>query len=123
MKNLNERRARYLQDSLPIRLAGLAANLSRITSFSKHAEAQEVVSSIMLESRWFIEWTAAEFEIEHAAVLVELQVQLACWDLQSRQNWMNQGWRSDLAMQARRWSQRILKMSGFLSHANKEMHL
>jgi hypothetical protein len=117
MKNLESRRARYLQDALPIRLGGLAANLSRIASFSKHAGGQHAVADIFLESRWFIEWTALELEIMQAAELVELQVNLALWDLESRQNWSDENWRSELRRQAHHWSQRMLEMSGLLKAA------
>jgi len=114
MKNLEQRRSRYLQDTLPIRLGGLAANLSRVASFSKHAGIQETVSDILLESRWFIEWTAQEFEIVRAAELVKLQVQLALWDLESRQKWQDENWRGALANEANHWSQRLLEMSGLM---------
>ncbi len=83
MKNLESRRVRYLQDAVPVRLGGLAANLSRIASFSQHAGIRETVSDIMLETRWFIEWTALELEVTKAADLVRLQIQLALWDLES----------------------------------------
>jgi hypothetical protein len=117
MSNLEQRRSRYLQDALPIRLGGLAANLSRIASFSKHDGASDVVSSILLESRWFIEWTAPELEIIKAAELVKLQIQLARWDLESRQNWHDEAWRNMLAENAKQGSQRILEMSGLLPPA------
>jgi hypothetical protein len=96
-------------------LGGLAANLSRIASFSKHDGVGDVVSSILLESRWFIEWTAQELEIIKAAELVRLQIQLALWDLEGQQNWHDERWRSMIAAEASQWSQRILEMSGLLS--------
>ena len=119
MKNLDQRRSRYLQDNLPIRLGGLAANLSRVASFSKHAGVRDVVSSILLESRWFIEWTAKEFEISKAAELMDLQRQLTRWDLESEQNWHDENWRNSLADKASQWSQRILEMSGLLSTSTR----
>jgi len=115
MKNLENRRIRYLQDALPIRLGGLASNLSRLASFSKHAGSQQVVAEIFLESRWFIEWTARELEILQAAELVELQVKLALWDFESRQNWNDESWRNALVSKATQWSQRVLEMSGLLT--------
>ncbi|MDZ7361547.1 MAG: hypothetical protein ONB46_12605 [candidate division KSB1 bacterium] len=117
MKNLEQRRSRYLQDALPTRLGGSAANLSRITSFSKHAGGQPLVADVFLESRWFIEWTALEFEVVKAAELVNLQVQLALWDLESRESREDENWRSALAGKAMQWSQRILEMSGLLKAA------
>jgi hypothetical protein len=120
MSNLEQRRSRYLQDALPIRLGGLAANLSRIASFSKHDGVREVISSILLESRWFIEWTAKELEIHLAAELVELQIQLALWDLESQHNWRDESWRNMLANNAQQWSQRLLEMSGLLQQFDKK---
>jgi hypothetical protein len=69
----------------------------------------------MLESRWFIEWTALELEVAKAAELINLQVLLALWDLESRQHWHDERWRNQLADKAREWTQRVLEMSGLLT--------
>ena len=114
MKNREERRARYLRDSTPVRLGGLAANLGRIASFSKYADHQDVVASILQESKWFIEWSAADLDIQQGAELVKLQVQLALWQLQSQKDWANETWRTDFAADAKQWSERLLEMSGLL---------
>ncbi|NIT61016.1 MAG: hypothetical protein GWN00_33875 [Aliifodinibius sp.] len=109
-------RSRYLDDPLPIRLGGLAANLGRAASFSKHEGHREAVSATLQESKWFIEWTAAELEDkENAAELVRLQIQLAIWQIQSINKWNDNNWRSELGSQSQQWSQRILEMSGLLS--------
>jgi hypothetical protein len=115
--NLDNLRQRYLKDNLSIRLAGIAANLLRISNFSKHAGHYEVVTSIVKESKWFIEWTAAELQAEQAAELVHLQVLLALWELQSQNNWSIENWRSSLSSQAKEWSARIFKMSGLNNDA------
>ena len=79
-------RVRYMRDGLPVRLGGLAANLSRIKSFASLEGNCEAVERLTLaparsagvgESKYFIEWTAAEAKVSAAAELVELQVQLA----------------------------------------------
>ncbi len=114
MKNLAKRRSRYLQDSTPVRLGGLAANLGRVASFSKHADHRDVVNSILQESKWFIEWTAGDLEIDRAAELVRLQVQLASWQLKARTEWRNESWRNRLITDSRLWSERLLEMSGLL---------
>lgn len=115
MRNLEKRRSRYLQDSTPVRLGGLAANLGRIASFSKYADHQDVVDSILQESKWFIEWTAAELEMERAAELVRMQVQLALWQLQAQTEWENEIWRSRFVADSRQWSERLLEMAGLLT--------
>jgi hypothetical protein len=114
MSNLETLRQRYLKDDISIRLAGLAANLLRIANFSKNLNHQEIVASILNESKWFIEWTAAELEIERAAELVGLQLQLAAWEFHSLESWQFDDWRFSLSAQAQEWSDRILKMSGLL---------
>jgi len=67
MKDWTAIRERYLRDNVPVRLGGLAANLSRIKSFSAHDASREAVESIIDESKFFIEWTAAEAQVGTAA--------------------------------------------------------
>jgi hypothetical protein len=98
-----------------MRLGGLAANLGRIASFSKYADHPDVVDSILQESKWFIEWTAAEFDIQQAAELVRLQVQLALWQLQSKNRWDDESWRLELVADSKQWADRLLEMSGLLT--------
>jgi len=108
-------RERYLRDGLPIRLGGLAANLARVSSLSDYAAACEVVDSLLDESKFFIEWIAAEEDAEFAGELVELQVQLARWQYDLRAIWPDPVQRQSVAEQSRRWSERLLRRSGLLS--------
>jgi hypothetical protein len=108
-------RERYLRDELPIRLGGLAANLARIKSFSSHAANRDVVESLLDESKFYIEWTAADAEIDTAAELVELQIQLARWQRSWTSIWADVTQRMQVAEQSRIWSERVLDMSGLLS--------
>jgi len=115
MNNLEKRRRRYLSDSIPVRLGGLAANLARVASFSKNDEHQMVVNTTLQESKWFIEWTAGELNTEDIAELVQLQIQMAKWEIQSHKQWNDQNWRTELANQSTDWSKRLLEMSGLLN--------
>lgn len=112
MNKLDTLRSRYMRDSLPVRLGGLAANLARVASFSKREEHQHAVSTVLQESKWFIEWVAAEVEEQNSAELVRLQTQMSLWQIQSDKNWNDKNWRSELSAQSQQWSQRILQMSG-----------
>ncbi|NIT60485.1 MAG: hypothetical protein GWN00_31065 [Aliifodinibius sp.] len=114
MTNLEKQRSRYLQDDLSVRLGGLATNRGRISSFSKFEEHQEVVKNTLHESKWFIKWTAADLDIHKAAELVRLQIQLALWELQTKNKWYDKGWRLKLASRSKQWSERLLEMSGLL---------
>jgi hypothetical protein len=110
-------RERYLYDSLPARLGGLAANLSRIKSFASRDTNREAVESLIGligESKYFIEWTAAEAEIDTAAALVELQMQLARWQHNWPRIWADPAQRRQVAELSAAWSKRVLEMSGLL---------
>jgi hypothetical protein len=115
MRDLSAIRERYLRDDLPVRLGGLAANLSRIKSFAMHDAGRDAVESLINESKFFIEWTAAEADINTAAELVELQIQLARWQRNWAEIWSNLPERRSVADQASVWSQRALEMSGLLN--------
>lgn len=115
MNNKEAIQERYLQDDLPIRLGGLAANLSRITSFSSQEANRDTVVSLIDESRFFIEWTAAEAKIDTAVELVELQIQLARWKQNWSYIWANASQRNQVAEQSNKWSIRVLELSGLLN--------
>jgi len=106
---------RYLQDSLPVRLGNLASNLSRIKSRCQNQANRELVESLLQESKLFIEWTAKDAEVEIAAELVELQVQLACWQYSWAKIWDDAEQRTIVMEQASIWSAKVLNMSGLLA--------
>jgi hypothetical protein len=115
MKDWTAIRERYMRDELPVRLGGLAVNLSRIKSFSANEASRDTVASLIDESKMFIEWTAAQAETETAAKLVELQVQLATWQLQWQLIWVNPSKRAQVAEQSGAWAKQVLEMSGLLN--------
>lgn len=112
MNRLEKLRSRYLKDPIPTRLGGLAANLARIASFSKHDGHQHAVAAVIEESKWFIEWTANDLNVNQTAELTRLQSQLARWQLQSRKNWNDEKWRYELFSKSKKWSEYLIKMSG-----------
>ena len=114
MKDWTPIRERYLRDSLPIRLGGIAANLGRIKSFAVLEANREVIESLIMESKLFIEWTAAEAEVNAAAELVELQIQLARWQRNGNDIWTDSAKRRHVAEQSGAWSKRVLDLSGLL---------
>jgi hypothetical protein len=114
MKDWTQIQERYMRDDLPVRLGGLAANLSRIKSFSANEAGKDAVESLIDESKMFIEWTAAQAEINTAEKLVELQIQLALWQLQWGTIWNDSVKRKRIAEQSNVWSRRVMGMSGLL---------
>jgi hypothetical protein len=114
MKDWTQIQERYMRDDLPVRLGGLAANLGRIKSFSANEAGGEAVEGLIDECKMFIEWTAAQAEINTAEKLVELQIQLALWQLQWETIWNDPFKREQVAEQSSLWSKQVLEMSGLL---------
>jgi len=114
MKDWSVIQERYMRDELPVRLGGLAANLSRIKSFSANEASRETVASLIDESKMFIEWTAAQAEINTAAIMVDVQVQLSLWQIRWERMWNNPAERKQIAEQSGNWSKQILELSGLL---------
>lgn len=114
MKDYTAIQTRYMRDNLPVRLGGLAANLRRVQSFARNEANGDVVESMLDESKHFIEWTAAEADIDKAAELVELQVQLARWQHRWQYIWNDPVRRREVAELSGRWSDRVLELSGLM---------
>ncbi len=114
MKDWTAIRERYMRDDLSVRLGGLAANLGRIKSFSGNESNRNVVESLIEESKYFIEWTAPEAEIETAAQLVELQRELVRWQFTLAQLWPDSNHRKQLAEKSNAWSKQVLTSSGLI---------
>lgn len=114
MRDWDASKKRYLQDEISIRLGNLASNLARIKSQCQHSEHQQLVADVLYESKLFIEWTAVDAEIDVAAELVELQIQLALWQNNWETIWENSEQRMKVSEQAKVWSDRILDLSGLL---------
>ncbi len=112
MKDKERKKERYLLDPLPIRLAGLAATLARITSSSRHATGGAAVEELLEECQYYIEWTAAEAEPEIAAELVNIQRMIVLW----RKIWVDaqrqQSQRTLLSVQSKIWSDQVLGYAG-----------
>ncbi|MCX6027592.1 MAG: hypothetical protein NTY23_15320 [Chloroflexi bacterium] len=120
MRDISPLRERYLRDSLPVRLGGLAASLRRIRSFAAHEEGGEAVAGLIEECKYFIEWTAADAPVDTAAQLVDLQVQLARWQHNWAGIWSDPIRRQRLAEHSLAWSERLLRLSGLLPSQNPQ---
>jgi hypothetical protein len=123
MKDWTVLQERYLRETLPNRLGELASNLARISSFSQNDLNCDAVASLVEESKFFIEWTAMDAGIDRAAELVELQVQLARWQLGLQDIWVDQARKLQVANQAKVWANRVLEMSGLLSEAIAQLKI
>lgn len=105
MKNRERKKERYLRDPMPIRLAGLAADLTRVASSARRAATSETVLEMLEESQYYIEWIAGEVEPEVAAALVDIQLMLALWRNAWPEAWQHRPQRTLLAVQAKKMGQ------------------
>jgi len=112
MKNKDHRKERFLHDPLPIRLAGLAADLARVASSARHATGTSSVAEMLEESQYYIEWTAAEAEPEIAGELVDIQRLITLWRNAWPEAQHSQIQRTLLSVQAKKWSDQVLEYSG-----------
>ncbi|MGB7893363.1 MAG: hypothetical protein WCF82_15855 [Microcoleus sp.] len=115
MRDGNTLKERYLRDDLPIRLGNLASNLARIKSRCQNAANGEIIENLLQESKLFIEWTAQDAEVEIAAELVELPIQLACWQYSWARIWEDAEQRMRVGEEGRIWSEKVVNMSGLLA--------
>jgi hypothetical protein len=113
MKNQERIKVRYLKDPWPTRLAGLAADLGRVSSSARRATGSESVAQMLEESQYFIEWTAAELDLEMAAELVKIQVLIALWRRAWPEAQHNPQQRIILSAQAKVWAEQILGWAGY----------
>ena len=119
MTNRSHLRERYLSDSLPVRLGGLAANLARVRSFSDNPAHGEVVARLVEESAWFIEWTAPDVPLDTQVALVDCQRALARWRLSWADIWADPKRRAEVAERAGALSQQFLSLSGLVEAARR----
>jgi len=111
MINKERKRERFLRDPLPVRLAGLAADLARVSSSARHESGTESVAMMLEESQYFIEWTAAVVEPEIAGELVDIQLLVALWRKAWPEAQLSRTQRTLLSVQAKKWSDQILRYS------------
>ncbi|HEX9840812.1 MAG TPA: hypothetical protein VGA72_15795 [Anaerolineales bacterium] len=114
MPNKEKLRERFLRDPLPRRLGGLAATLGRISSSARESSDPAQVARLLEETKYLIEWTAADAEPEVAAELVSMQtlvnLWLKAWDKASQVKEQ----RTLLSVQAKHWSDKAMDFSGLL---------
>jgi hypothetical protein len=114
MINKERKRERFLRDPLPVRLAGIASDLARVSSSARRETGAESVAVMLEESQYFIEWTAAEAGPNIAAELVDIQRLIAIWRKAWPETQQYSTQRTLLSVQAKKWSDQVLGYSGLV---------
>ena len=112
-------RDRYMRDSLPVRIGGIAANLSRIRSFSQDFDSCETVSDLIGETKCFIDWIKPDptMTSDASSALTELAEDLDRWENTCRAAWSTEHNRLAISREAGEWAQHVLQLSGLQNRA------
>lgn len=114
LKNKEKLKERFLRDPLPLRLGALSATLGRISSSARNSNNPDVVTDLLDEVKYLIEWTAGDAEIETAAELVKMQRLIALWISAWHENNESHSQRVLLSVQAKDWSDKAIDFSGLI---------
>lgn len=104
-------RERFLRDSLPIQLGGLASDLARVASFADQPAAyRQLVTNVLQESKCFAEWAAMEAPKNIQVVLADTQSVVVSW---------SSAWRkgvppTTMRTEAERRAEELLKLAGLI---------
>ncbi len=115
MKDWQERQQSFSRYKVSFRLGNLASSLAHIKSFAGNESHKELVKTFVEESKFFIEWTAVDMDIDRAAELADMQIQLARWQLTWDRIWADPAELVKVVNTAKLWSDRVLDMSGLLN--------
>ena len=119
MRNPLKIRDRFMRDSVPVRIGGIAANLSRIRSFSQDLDSCETVRELIEETKCFIDWISPDptMTSNASSALKELAEVLARWEVTCRTGWSVDHNRITISRDAGEWAQRVLQVSGLQNRA------
>ena len=114
MSNLDEIRTRYLKEPFNRRLGHLASDLMRVSGFLANIKNRKVVTDILEESKFFIEWTAPDAPSHIQELFSEMQSKLALWHRHLLMVKEDSSEIKELAKSTKRWSAQLVQLSGLL---------
>jgi hypothetical protein len=114
MRNWDALRHRFLQDRFAIQLGNIAANMGRIDSYMTDPISEEIVISVLDETKHFVSWAILNATLHEQLELAVLQQRLIEWHLTLPYLWQDSHQRLATGREARRWSDQLVTMSGLL---------
>mgnify|MGYP001034639659 FL=1 len=110
MTNSPQFRERFTHLDWPQQIGNLASTLARISSRASSPQYDELVGQLLREAALFIEWSAAHVPPALLLDLAPLQRELLLW----RKLWPQTAPRELLALQARNYSDRLLRLANLV---------
>ncbi|MCC5602256.1 hypothetical protein [Nostoc favosum] len=115
MIELTPRQQIFIQDDVTTRLHHLAAHLEQIQFLWTQGSSQELMLTLVKESRYFIEWTVPDMvkaeDIDRAAELVDLGRLLTRWLFNWENIWSDAEQKQSASLETSYWLQRVLEIS------------
>ncbi|MHC5747065.1 MAG: hypothetical protein ACYTXT_35320 [Nostoc sp.] len=115
MIELTPRQQIFIQDDVTTRLHHLAAHLEQIQSLWTQGSLQELMLTLVKESRYFIEWTVPDMvkadDIDRAAELVDLGRLLTRWLFNWENIWSDAEQKQSASLETSYWLRRVLEIS------------
>ena len=115
MIEMTPRQQSFVRDDVPTRLHRLAAHLEQIHSLWTQASSQELMLTLVKESRYFLEWTVPDMvkadDIDRAAELVDLGRLLTWWLFNWDAIWSDAEQKQSAAGQTQDWLRRVLEIA------------
>ncbi|MBC1221275.1 hypothetical protein GNF10_36835 [Nostoc sp. UCD121] len=115
MIELTPRQQIFIQDDVPTRLHHLAAHLEQIQFLWTGVSSQELMLTLVKESRYFIEWTVPDMvkadDIDRAAELVDLGRLLTRWLFNWENIWSDAEQKQSASLETSYWLRRVLEIS------------
>ena len=112
---MNPAADRFLTEPLSLQLGAIAANLSRIRSFSDHPGHMKVIEGMLVETIGFVGFLLSQPQPNIAEELTDLRE----WLLLQASDWGRISADADavavVATEAGAWSDRVLQRSGLLN--------
>jgi hypothetical protein len=115
VKNLDQIKERYFREPFNSRLGHLASDLLRVSNFVDNPKNRAVVTDIIEESEFFIEWSAPTAPSPIQQFLAEIQRKLALWHRHFMIQAEDPAEREELKQRSKEWSARLLEFSGLLA--------
>ena len=110
--NLVSIKERFMKESFNRRLGHLASDLARITSFLDNPKNTKTVSDILEESKYFIEWMAADAPYLIQELFSEMQLKLALWHYYLLNDKYDSRVMDELRTSTKNWSNQLIELSG-----------
>ena len=115
ISNIDEIKDRYLREPFNRRLGHLASDLMRVSGFLDNIKNRKVVTDILEESKFFIEWTAPDAPSHIQELFSEMQSRLALWHRHLLMVREDPKEIVELAKSTKRWGTQLVQLSGLLA--------